>query len=152
MNKANKIDARYSVAQAIQRNWQGYLRSLNKQQFFGIVRKGHYLSIFKELSTRMVQQNAWVVLLFNGKVGDVNIYSVILVTNSYGESWDSSCEKYWVPVQKHWVPDIKNTQVCNWKCLGLCVTRQLIWLISLTDSKTLYYWNTLKLKYSPSKG
>ena len=75
MNKANKIDARYSVAQAIQRNWQGYLRSLNKQQFFGIVRKGHYLSIFKELSTRMVQQNAWVVLLFNGKVGDVNIYS-----------------------------------------------------------------------------
>ena len=51
MNKANKIDARYSVTQAIQRNWQGYLRSLNKQQFFGIVRKGHYLSIFKELST-----------------------------------------------------------------------------------------------------
>ena len=39
MNKANKIDARYSVAQAIQRNWQGYLCSLNKQQFFGIVRK-----------------------------------------------------------------------------------------------------------------
>ena len=37
MNKANKIDARYSVAQAKQRNWQGYLRSLNKQQFFGIV-------------------------------------------------------------------------------------------------------------------
>ena len=142
MNKANKIDARYSVAQAIQRNWQGYLRSLNKQQFFGIVRKGHYLSIFKELTTRMVQQNAWVVLLFNGKVGDVNIYSVILVTNSYGESWDSSCEKYWVPVQKHWVPNIKIIQVCNWKCFGLCVTRQLIWLISLTDSKTLYYCST----------
>ena len=49
---------------------------------------------------------------------------------------------------------IKNiyTQVCNWKCLGLCVTRQLICLISLTDSKTLYYCSTLKLKYSPSKG
>ena len=47
MNKANKIDARYSVTQAIQRNWQRYLRSLNKQQFFGIVRKGHYLSILK---------------------------------------------------------------------------------------------------------
>ena len=94
MNKANRIDARYTVVQAIQRNWQGYRRSLNKQQFLGIVRKGHYLSIFKELSTRMVQQNAWVVLLFNGKVGDVNIYSVILVTNSYGESWDSYCEKY----------------------------------------------------------
>ena len=85
----------YSVAQAIQRNWQAYLCSLNKQQSFGIVRKEHYLSIFKELSTRMVQQNAWVqVLLFNGKVGDVNIYSVLLVKNSYGESWDSSCEKY----------------------------------------------------------
>ena len=39
------------------------------------------MSIFKELSARMVQQNAWVVLqLFNGKVGDVNIYLVILVT------------------------------------------------------------------------
>ena len=67
--------------------------ALNKQQFFGVVRKGHYLSIFKELITRMVQQNTWVVSLFNEKVGDVNIYSVILVTNSYGESWDSSCEK-----------------------------------------------------------
>ena len=33
----------------------------------------------------MVQQNASVVLLFNGKVGDVNIYSVILVRNSYGD-------------------------------------------------------------------
>ena len=48
----------------------------------------------------MVQQNAWMVLLFNGKVGDVNIYSVILAINSYGESWDSSCEKYRIPVQK----------------------------------------------------
>ena len=48
MNKAKKIEARYSVAQAIQRNWQGYLHSLNKQHFFGIVRKGHYLCIFKE--------------------------------------------------------------------------------------------------------
>ena len=34
------------------------------------------------------------------------------VTNSYGESWDSSFEKSWVPFQK---------------CLGLYVTRQLIW-------------------------
>ena len=25
-------------------------------------------------------------------------------TNSYGESWDSSSEKFWVPLQKHWVP------------------------------------------------
>ena len=55
MNKADRIDARYTVVQAIQGKWQGYLRSLNKQQFFGIVGKGHYLSIFKELPTRMVQ-------------------------------------------------------------------------------------------------
>ena len=34
----------------------------------------------------------------------------------------------------------------------LSVTRQLIRLISLTDSKTLHYCGTLKLKYSPSKG
>ena len=65
MNKAKKVDARYSVSQAIQRNWQRYLRSLNKQQFDGIVRKGNCLSIFKELSTRMVQQNAWVVYIFS---------------------------------------------------------------------------------------
>ena len=43
------------------------------------------------------------------------------VTNtcSYGESWDSSCEKSWVPVH--------NQGVLSWKCLGLYVTRQLIW-------------------------
>ena len=46
------------------------------------------------------------------------------------------------PCEKYWVPDKKSKQVCNWKCLGLCVTRQLIWLISLTDSKTLYYCST----------
>ena len=97
----------------------------------------------------MVQQNFSAVLLFNGKVGDVNTYSVILVTNSYGESWDSSCEKYWVPVQKHRVPG-KKKKVCDWKCVGLCVTRQLIWLISLTDSKTLYYCST-KSKSMPSQ-
>ena len=76
------LQCRYSVAQAIQRNWQAYLCILNKQQFFGIFRKGHYSSIFKELSTRMVQQ---MVFEYN---------SVILVKNSYDESWDSSCEKY----------------------------------------------------------
>ena len=26
------------------------------------------------------------------------------VTNSYGESWGSSCKKSWVLVQNHWVP------------------------------------------------
>ena len=42
------------------------------------------------------------------------------VANSYGESWDSTYEKSRVPVQ--------NQRVRNWKCLGLYVTRQLIWL------------------------
>ena len=34
------------------------------------------------------------------------------VTNSYGESWDSSCEKSWVPVQKQQlqVPVQKNNE------------------------------------------
>ena len=49
MNKANRIDARYTVVQAIQRNWQEHLHSLNKQQFFGIVRKGHYMTFSKSL-------------------------------------------------------------------------------------------------------
>ena len=26
------------------------------------------------------------------------------VTNCYSESWDTSCEKSWVPVLNHWVP------------------------------------------------
>ena len=56
------------------------------------------------------------------------------VTNSYGESWDSSCEKLWVPVQK-WV--------WHWKCLGLYVTRP----VNLkADSKTLYYWQYTEIK------
>ena len=33
---------------SIQRKWQGYLCSLNKQQFFGIDRKRHYLLIFSK--------------------------------------------------------------------------------------------------------
>ena len=49
MNKANKIDARYSVAQAIQKSWQGYLHSLNKQQFFGIARKRTLLVYFQRV-------------------------------------------------------------------------------------------------------
>ena len=62
------------------------------------------------------------------------------VTNtcSYGESWDSSCEKSWVPVH--------NQGVLSWKCLGLYVNQT----VTLeTDAKTLYY-SLLKLKYSPS--
>ena len=60
------------------------------------------------------------------------------VTNSYGESLDSSCGKSWVPVQIQWGPEneskIENAffnQTVNLK----------------TDSKTLYY-SILKLKYS----
>ena len=108
MNKANRIDARYTVVQAIQRNWQEHLHSLNKQQFFGIVRKGHYLSIFKELTTRMVQQNVWAVLLSNGKVGDVTIYSVILVTNSVMVSPETPLVKN-IESQKHRVPHKKKS-------------------------------------------
>ena len=57
------------------------------------------------------------------------------VTNGYGVSWDSSCEKPWVPVKK--------------KSLKL----KMLWLLCnhtvnpKTDSKTLYY-SVLKLKYS----
>ena len=143
------LQCRYSVAQAIQRNWQAYLCILNKQQFFGIFRKGHYSSIFKELSTRMVQQNAWVVLLFNGKVGDVNIiqwFWLKIVMMSPGTHLVKNIESHSRDIESQ----IKKIYVCNWKCLGLCVTRQLIWLISLTDSKTLYYCSTLKSKYSAS--
>ena len=138
---------------SIQRKWQGYLCSLNKQQFFGIVRKGHYVifpkSLVQEWCDKML---GWYCFSMKKLETWIYIHSVILDKNSYGECWDSSCEKYSVPVQKQWVPDEKNIQVCNWKCLDLCVTRQLIWLINLTDSKTLYYCSTLKLKYSPSKG
>ena len=48
------------------------------------------------------------------------------VTNSYGESLDLTSENSWVPVQNQWVP-VKNKGVQNWRCLGLYVTRQLIW-------------------------
>ena len=154
MNKANKIDARYSVAQAIQRNWQGYLHSLNKQQFFGIVRKGHYLyTIFskswvqewcKKMLGRycfsMEKLEAWIYIQW---------FWLQIVMVSPGTHLVKNIESQSRNIESQIK---KNLQVCNWKCLGLCVTRQLIWLISLTDSKTLYYCSTLKLKYSPSKG
>ena len=39
------------------------------------------------------------------------------VTNSYGESWDLSCEKSWVPVQNQWVLQfsLKKKHVQIWK-------------------------------------
>ena len=39
------------------------------------------------------------------------------VRNSYGESWDSSCEKSWVPVQNHW-DSVKKTTCSKLKKLG----------------------------------
>ena len=49
------------------------------------------------------------------------------VTNSYGESWDSSCEKSWVPVHNQWV--------LNWKCLGLYGDRRQNSLLQFTGIK-----------------
>ena len=80
---------------SIQRKWQGYLCSLNKQQFFGIVRKGHYVYISKEFSARMVRWcdkmlgwycfstkklETWIYIYIYIYI---YIHSVILVTNSY---------------------------------------------------------------------
>ena len=63
------------------------------------------------------------------------------INNSYGASWDSSCEKSWVTVQNQSVPVKKKSP--KLKMLGpLC--NQTVNL--KTDSKTLYYskminWN-----------
>ena len=62
------------------------------------------------------------------------------VTSIYGESWDSSCEKSWVPVQKK----KKESKIENVGTLF----NQTVYL--KTDSKTLYYNYILKLKYSLS--
>ena len=42
--------------------------------------------------------------LIEGNLFTNIVRSSDVVTNSCGESWDSSCEKSWVPVQNHWVP------------------------------------------------
>ena len=60
-----------------------------------------------------------------GQLSYIQTLSSDFVINSYGESWDSSCEKSWVPVQNQWIP-VKKKWVRNWKFLGLYVTRQLI--------------------------
>ena len=58
-------------------------------------------------------------------------YPSDFVTKSNGESWDSSWEKLWVPVQNHCVP-VKKQQ---WVPGSLCNHK-----VNLkTDSKTLYY-------------
>ena len=98
----------------------------------------------------------WVMYLY--LVDIVYFYTVIysnsdIVTNSYGESWDSSCEKSWVPVHltnEFQLVNKKNkdsyTCTVNWKFLGLYVTTQLN--LEPADAKTLYY-KILTLKYSP---
>ena len=42
--------------------------------------------------------------LLLSSTGQILIKLVILLQNSYGASWDSSCEKSWVTVQNQWVP------------------------------------------------
>ena len=59
------------------------------------------------------------------------------VTNGHGVSWDSSCQKPWVPVKKKSLKLKMLLPLCNHA------------VNPKTDSKTLYY-SILKLKYSPS--
>ena len=70
------------------------------------------------------------VVTKKGDFGRFNPVSSDFVTNSYGESWDSSCEKSWVPVQNHWVPVQKSFS--PWVFCKQTVNLK-------TDSKTLYY-------------
>ena len=51
--------------------------------------------------------------------GNSHCHSVTVTV--YGESWDSTCEKSWVPVQNHWVPVQKTSP---W--VFLYVTTQVI--------------------------
>ena len=60
------------------------------------------------------------------------------VTNSYVESRDSSCEKSWVPLQAN-ESQFKKQQVLNWNCLGLYVTRLLIWTQAPKLPSTVYW-------------
>ena len=94
-------------------------------------KKGFHLA----LSATIIQED---------QLSYIQTLSSDFVTNSYGASWDSSCEKSWVPVQNQWVP-VKKKRVRNWMLGPLC--DQTVNL--KTDSKTLYY-SALQLKYSPS--
>ena len=78
----------------------------------------------------------------------LKLFTVNFVTNSYGESWDSSCEKSWVPVHDQCVPVKKKQGVRNWKYLGFySVCNETVNME--TGAKTLYH-SLLKLKYSRS--
>jgi len=62
-----------------------------------------------------------------------------------------TCDKSWVPVQNQWVP-VKKKWVQNWKCLGLYVTRQLIWRQTPKLCITVYWnWNIVLLFWSTTK-
>ena len=72
---------------------------------------------------------------------------LLQIVKLYGEFCDSSYEKSWVSVQNQWVPFKK--QIQNWKCLGLYVTRQLIWRQTQNLCITIYWnfyvnWSTKK--------
>ena len=54
------------------------------------------------------------------------------VTNSYGESWDSSCEKSWVPGHNQWVPAEKKQGFMLGPLCNQTVNLE-------TDGKTLHY-------------
>ena len=61
------------------------------------------------------------------------------VTNSYGESWDSSCWKSWVPLQNHWVP-VQN-KMSPWIFCNHTVNLR-------SDYKTLQvYWSKINFFY-----
>ena len=76
------------------------------------------------------------------------------VTNSCGESWDSSCEKSWAPVQNHWVP-VQKTTSPKLKMLGplcnqtdvvvvlLCLLVALVFAIKI--SRNTYWFKVFTL-------
>ena len=62
------------------------------------------------------------------------------VTNSYGESWDLSCEKSWVPFQNQWVPVKKNKSDIENAWAFMYQTKQLIWR-QTPKLCIILYWN-----------
>ena len=69
--------------------------------------------------------SVWSVCVNKERDGVRAVPPVILL-QIVSKSLDSSSKKSCVPVQNQWVP-VKKLRVRNWKCLGLYVTRQLIW-------------------------
>ena len=118
MNKANKIDVRYSVAQAIQRNWQRSL-GLSEKDITCLFSKSYKV---QEWCNKML---GWYC------------FSMAKLETWIYIPW------FWLQIVmvspgSHLVKNTES-QIKKKYLWGLCVTRQLIWLISLTHSKTLYY-------------